>query len=203
MERYIHFETASYIYAYYALEVSAGQLHRDIETYLRYLPLSKVYVENHRGMTDIPKDRLKQIKEILESYGIKVSGGITSTALIDGKQKPALFDTFCFSDPAHRKEYLRIVREAAEVFDEIILDDYFFTACRCELCIAEKGERSWKDFRQEQMKQFSEEIVAEAHRVNPDLKFVIKYPNWYESYQETGYNHAIQKDIFDGIYIGT
>ena len=148
-------------------------------------------------------ERLKENKAIIEEYGVKVSGGITSTVLVNDTQKPALFDTFCYTDPDHRREYLRIVREAAEVFDEIILDDYFFTSCRCEMCIAAKGKRSWKDFRQAQMKEFSETIVAEARRINPQVNFIIKYPNWYESHQETGYNPGIQKDIFDMIYTGT
>ena len=203
MENYKHFSIASYMYAYTAAKADDGEIRRGIETYLQHLPLRKIYVENHRARTDVPVQRLKEIKAMIEEYGIQASGGITSTVLVDGEQKPALFDTFCYTDPRHRAEYLRIVREAAEVFDEIILDDYFFTTCRCEMCIKAKGNRSWKDFRQEQMKEFSEEIVAEAHRIRPGIHFVIKYPNWYESHQATGYNPGIQKDIFDGIYTGT
>ena len=203
MEPYRNFSIASYMFAYYAAKADDAQIRSDMETYLRYLPLRKVYLENHRATTDIPVKRLKEIKAILEEYGVKVSGGITSTVLVDGEQKPAMFDTFCYTDPRHREEYLRIVREDAEVFDEIILDDFFFTSCRCELCIAAKGKQSWKDFRQAQMKEFSAEIVAEAHRINPGLNFIIKYPNWYESHQATGYNPGIQKDIFDMIYTGT
>lgn len=203
MNHYGNFGIASYMYAYYAAEASDEQIKKGLEKYLHYIPLSKVYVENHRGAVDVPIERLREIKALIESYGIRVSGGITSTGLIDNVQKPAIFDTFCYTDPSHRKEYLRIVREAAEVFDEIILDDYFFTSCRCEMCIAAKGRRSWKDFRQAQMKEFSEVIVAEAKRINPDINFIIKYPNWYESYQETGYNPEMQKDIFDMIYTGT
>ncbi|MBR3642570.1 MAG: hypothetical protein IKN57_03585 [Parasporobacterium sp.] len=203
MEKYKHFQLASYMYAYYAAEADDEQIREGIRTYQKYLPLTKVYLENHRATTDVPVRRLKEIKSILEGSGIKVSGGITSTALIGNTQKPALFDTFCYTDPAHRKEYLRIVNEAAQVFDEIILDDYFFTSCRCEMCISAKGKRSWKDFRQAQMKEFSEEITAEAKRVNPHINFIIKYPNWYESHQAAGYCPGIQKDIFDMIYTGT
>ena len=203
MNGYRHFSMASYMFAYYAAQADDAQIRREMETYLRYLPLKKVYVENHRGLTDVPVGRLRTIRALLEEYGVRVSGGITSTALVDGIQKPALFDTFCYTDPAHRREYLRIVREAAGVFDEIILDDYFFTSCRCEMCLAAKGKQSWKDFRQAQMKAFSQEIVAEAKRVNPRVNFIIKYPNWYESHQATGYNPGIQKDIFDMIYTGT
>ena len=203
MDQYRHFSLAGYMYAYYAARADDAQIRKGMETYLRYLPLSKIYLENHRAATDIPVRRLKEIRAVLEEYGVKVSGGITSTGLVEGEQKPALFDTFCFTDPRHRREYLRIVREAAGVFDEIILDDYFFTSCRCEMCIAAKGKQSWKDFRQAQMKEFSEEITAEARRVNPRMNFIIKYPNWYESHQATGYNPGIQKDIFDMIYTGT
>ncbi len=200
---YRNFSIASYMYAYYGARVTDRELRAGIEEYLRCLPLSKIYLENHRATTDIPVKRLKELKRIIEEYGISVSGGITSTVLIDDQQKPSLFDTFCYSDPRHRAEYLRIVRENAEVFDEIILDDFFFSSCRCEMCITAKGNQSWKDFRQAQMKEFSREIVEEAHRINPKLNFIIKYPNWYESHQATGYNPGIQKDIFDMIYTGT
>ena len=203
MESYRNFCIASYMFAYYVNNATDRQIREGMETYLRCLPLSHVYVENHRGTTDIPVERLQEVKKILEEYGVRVSGGITSTVLVNGIQKPAIFDTFCYTDPAHRREYLRIVREAAQVFDEIILDDFFFTSCRCEMCINARGKLSWKDFRQQQMKEFSEEIVAEAKRVNPRMNFIIKYPNWYESHQETGYNPGIQKDIFDMIYTGT
>lgn len=203
MTPYRHFGIAPYMYAYYAKDLTDAQLREDMEKYLRYLPLTKVYVENHRATTDIPVRRLKEIRAIIEEYGVKVSGGITSTVLVNNIQKPSLFDTFCYSDPAHRAEYLRIVRENAEAFDEIILDDFFFTSCRCEMCIEAKGKRSWQDFRQEQMAEFSREIVAAAKEVNPKMNFIIKYPNWYESHQATGYNPGIQKEIFDMIYTGT
>ena len=203
MEANRNFSIASYMFAYYAAEVTDAELRQGLERYLSVIPLRKVYVENHRATTDVPVGRLRQIKAILEEYGIIASGGITSTGLVNGLQKPSLFDTFCYTDPAHRAEYLRIVREVASVFDEIILDDYFFTSCRCEMCIEAKGRRSWKDFRQAQMADFSREIVAEAKRVNPRVNFIIKYPNWYESHQATGYNPGVQRGIFDMIYTGT
>lgn len=203
MEAYRNFSIASYMYAYYAGRATNDEIRRGVEYYLANIPLKKVYLENHRGTTDVPVERLREIKALLESYGLTVSGGITSTVLVDDIQKPAIFDTFCYTDPRHRETYLRIVREAASVFDEIILDDFFFTSCRCEMCIAAKGKRSWKDFRQEQMTEFSREIVAEAKRINPKMNFIIKYPNWYESYHESGYVPMTQRNIFDMVYTGT
>jgi len=103
----------------------------------------------------------------------------------------------------HREVYKQIVRELSEVFDEIILDDFFFTACRCDMCIDAKGDKSWAEYRLNLMEEFSKEIVKLSKEINPNLNFIIKYPNWYESYQETGYNPGKQKDIFDMIYTGT
>ena len=203
MQPYRHFNLASYMFAYYTAEVTDEELKRGVEWYLKNIPLKKIYVENHRSTVDVPVKRLREIKSLLESYGLTVSGGITSTVLVDGIQKPNIFDTFCYTDPRHRETYLQIVREAASVFDEIILDDFFFTSCRCEMCIKAKGKRSWKDFRQAQMQEFSKEMVAEAKRVNPKMNFIIKYPNWYESYHECGYAPMLQRDIFDMVYTGT
>jgi hypothetical protein len=53
------------------------------------------------------------------------------------------------------------------------------------------------------MEDVSREIVKAAKETNPKIKFIIKFPNWYESFQETGYNPEKEKDLFDGIYTGT
>ncbi len=152
----------------------------------------------------MPKDKLQKIKKMFQEAGIQISGAITSTVRLSDDHKTRIFDnTFCFTDPAYRNKFLEVVRYTASEFDEIILDDFFFTSCRCEDCIKEKGQRTWADFRLKQMADFSEEMVRAAKEVNPKCNFIIKYPNWYESYQECGYNPRVQKDIFDGIYTGT
>ena len=57
MDNYRNFSMASYMYAYYADKVTDGELREAMETYLRVLPLKKVYVENHRATTDVPVKR--------------------------------------------------------------------------------------------------------------------------------------------------
>jgi hypothetical protein len=46
-------------------------------------------------------------------------------------------------------------------------------------------------------------IIKPAKAVNPNVKVIVKYPNWSEAYQESGYNPAVQRNIFDKIYTGT
>lgn len=203
MEKYRNFRLSAYLFAHYLDRADEKDIQEKIDFYKRYVNLDKVYIENHRSNIDIPVEKLKKVKALFEKNGIEAAGGITSTAVVDGIRKPTVFDTFCYTDERHREKYLQIVRGIASVFDEIILDDFFFTACRCEKCIAAKGSKSWAQYRLELMEDFSHIIVAEAKKINPNVKFVIKYPNWYESYQETGYNPGKQRDIFDGIFTGT
>ncbi len=202
LKPYQNFKIAAYVFAYYLQKADDAEIQRAIDYYKQYMHLDKVYLENHRSVVDIPVGRMRQVKALFEKNGIEVSGGITSTGLV-GERKPSFYDTYCFTDPAHRAAYLQIVRELSEVFDEIILDDFFFTACKCEKCIEAKGSKSWAQYRLDLMEGFSKEIVALARSINPKMNFIIKYPNWYESYQETGYNPGKQKDIFDMIYTGT
>ena len=203
MEKYRNFEIATYLWAYALENITDEEIQRGIDNFKKYTHLDKMYIENHRGKVDIPVERLRQVKALCEKNGLKTAGGITSTQFVNGIRKPSYFDTYCYTDPDHRASYLQVVRDLAVVFDEIILDDFFFTACRCEMCIKAKGSRSWKEYRLDLMEEFAQEICDEAHRINPGLKFVIKYPNWYESFQEAGFNPAKQTKIFDGIYTGT
>ncbi len=202
-KKFENFQVAAYVFAYYLNTAEEKDIQKGIDFYKKHIHLDKVYIENHRGKIDISQEKLRMAKAVFEKNGIQVAGGITSTQFVNGIRKPSYYDTFCYTDPDHRAEYLRIVKELAEVFDEIILDDFFFTGCRCEMCIEQKGNRSWARYRLDMMEQFSHEIVDLAKSVNPKMYFIIKYPNWYESYQETGYNPGKQKDIFDMIYTGT
>ncbi len=46
-------------------------------------------------------------------------------------------------------------------------------------------------------------IVDPAKAVNPKVKAVVKYPDWYEHFQGLGFNLEKEPKIFDGIYTGT
>ena len=202
MENYRNFDLTSYVYAYYIKDATDEQINKDIDHFLSYAPLKKVYIENHRGRVSISKERMLQVKDIFESRGIKTSGGIVPTGNT-GERKPSIFDSFCYTDKKERALFLSYIKELAEEFDEIILDDFFFTACRCDQCIAAKGNRSWAEYRIDLMNEVSRDMVKMAHDINPKLNFIIKYPAWYKSYFETGYNPGIQKDIFDEVFTGT
>jgi hypothetical protein len=130
---------------------------------------------------------------------VEVAGGITFTM-----NERNRFETFCFSNPEHRKRAKEIVEFTARHFDEIILDDFFFTNCKCAMCIKAKGNLSWTDYRLKLMTEAASELVIKpAKAVNPKVKVVIKFPNWYEHFQALGFDLATEPLLFDGIYTGT
>ncbi|MDR1689159.1 MAG: hypothetical protein LBS21_11185 [Clostridiales bacterium] len=203
MRNKYEFLMSAYLFAGGVEKAPLEEIRRGIEFFEKFCPLDKVYIEPHRGNTDVDAEKLIAVKKLFEEYGITAAGGITTTIQMKGHEKNSIFDSFCYSEAVCRKRLVEIVRDTAKIFDEIILDDFYFTACRCEFCIEAKGSKSWAQYRLDLMEDVSKEIVAAAKEVNPNVKFIIKYPNWYESYQETGYNPEKQKDIFDGIFTGT
>ncbi len=46
-------------------------------------------------------------------------------------------------------------------------------------------------------------MVGPAKAVNPKVKIIVKFPNWYEHFQGLGFNLEKEPSIFDGIYTGT
>jgi hypothetical protein len=165
----------------------------------QYIHVEKVYLETHRNLDIIEKDRVLKIKKFFEDRGVKVSGGITY--VVSERNR---YQSFCYTNPSDRKKIQEIAEYTAGLFDEVLLDDFFFTNCKCESCIKAKGNRSWTDFRCELMTGVSKNlVVGPAKKVNPNVKMIIKYPNWYDHFQYTGYNLETEPKIFDMIYTGT
>ena len=204
---YRNFRTVVYIPALIAFEMTPEKLAEDYAFIEKYIGLDKVYLETHRDDIDVPEEQLRMIKSFLESKGVTVSGGITTVlpdieGAVPGKRR--LFNTVCYTDPVMRDKVRQMAEYAAGIFDEIILDDFYFTNCTCDNCIRQKGGRDWVSFRKDLMRDVSENlIVGPAKAVNPKVKMIVKYPNWRESFHFTGYLPDEQKDIFDATYIGT
>jgi hypothetical protein len=203
--QYQSFKLAIYCPAGSFQGLSRRELEQDIAFFGRHLRVSKLYLESHRGGMSIGVEELRELKRFFESYGFETAGGITTT--LPPEYRPGFERTagvVCYTDPASRDKLRAEVEVAASVFDEIILDDFFFTNCTCDQCIEQRGERTWEDFRLELMTEVSRNlIIRPAKAVNPRVKLVIKYPNWIESFAGTGYDTADQPPLFEGVYTGT
>lgn len=173
----------------------------------KYVGVDKVYLETYRGDTTVDRETMRMFLDFFKSHNVETAGGITTVTpdlSPEDQKRQRLFHTFCYSNPAMRERLKKVVEYTAGLFDEFILDDFFFTACRCEDCIREKGSLTWEAFREAKMTEVSKNLILEpARKINPHVRVTIKYPNWRESYHETGYCPEKQRDLFDFIYTGT
>jgi len=163
------------------------------------IKIDKIYLETHRDMIVADQATIDQAKKFFLGKGLKVAGGITVTV-----NEANQFETYCYSNPEHRKKLEEVVEFTAKNFDEIILDDFFFTSCKCDRCIKAKGTKSWTEFRLGLMDEAARSLVlGPARAVNPNVKVTIKYPNWYDHFQNLGFNLETEPKYFDKIYTGT
>ncbi len=161
--------------------------------YFSALRLSKLYLEN--GSADaaaVPK--LRETAKALRALGLEVSG-----AVVPASEKGPL----CYNDPKDMAYLEAKVTVLAQVFDEIIVDDWLFTNCTCAKCVAGRGADSWADYRSRLVaEQAKIHMIDAARKVNPSARIIIKYPNWYEGHRYNGYDVARQTPQFAGVSVG-
>ena len=163
------------------------------------LRVDKVYLETYRSRKLADAALVAEVKKFFAGQGVEVAGAICYSDDDNGQ-----FASFTYTKPEDRQYVQHVAEMTAKLFDEIILDDFFFANTRKPSDIAAKGKQSWTDFRLKTMDEVSRDlVVGPAKAVNPKVKIIIKFPNWYEHFQGNGYDLAEQPKIFDGIYAGT
>ena len=215
MGNYKNFNLAVYFVAEGTNSATEESLQKNIDFFNKYMRLDKVYLEPFRSGIFASEEKVNMCKRIFEQNGIKVEGGITTNMPdVPGEpKKQRLFDNFCYNDNTMMAKLSEVSEFLGKHFDAFIIDDFYFTNCTCDAC--RKGKEafnkdngitdgSWQAYRTHLMYETGQKyMIAPAKKVNPNCKITIKYPNWMESYQETGYDPERQKNIFDFIYTGT
>ena len=153
----------------------------------KQVKVDKVYLETTRNAELADAADMETMKKFFTDRGIKTSAGMGLTA-----NERNGFKSYYYSSPADRDKVKAMAEFTARHFDEIILDDFFFSNCKGDDAIAAKGDKSWTQFRTELMDEVSRNlIIGPAKAVNPKVRLIIKYPNWYESFQGLGYDLAV------------
>ncbi len=178
--------------------------------------ITKVYLETYRSRYRADRATLARARDRFRRAGFQVSGAVTTTQI--GKISTGWNLISCYTNPTTQAQLRSIFEYSAGLFNEIMIDDFWFTDCTCEECdtarkarqvrIGDKRFRvpstSWEDYRAELMVQLSRiEVIGAAKRVNPNVKLIVKYPQWYDRYHERGYDVIRQTRDFDGIWAGT
>jgi hypothetical protein len=164
--------------------------------------VSRVYVESFRDGYTAEKSALEKSKKAFLDAGIDVSGCVTTTVV--GKKSTGWSPISCFTDIPTQENLQKIFEYTASMFDEIMIDDFWFTDCECDECVKAKGDKSWSEYRNDLMVKLSRErILAPARKVNPNVKIIIKYPQWYDQFHNRGYEVVRESQDYDKIWVGT
>jgi hypothetical protein len=178
--------------------------------------VTKVYVETFRDGYQAQRETLVRARGRFRKAGFEVSGCVTTTQV--GKRSTGWAPISCYTDQATQERLQAIFEFAAGLFDEIMIDDFWFTDCTCAACDAARQARrvqiggqtypvagdSWADYRCELMVRLSRlRILQAARRVNPRVKLIIKFPQWYDRFHKRGYDVVRETADFDRIWVGT
>jgi len=164
--------------------------------------VTHVFIESFRDGYTAERKTLENAKKRFEREGFEVSGCVTTTRM--GKLSTGWNVISCYTNKGTQDELKRIFEYTASIFDEIMIDDFLFTDCQCDECKAARGDRSWVDYRCDLMVKLSRELILGAARaVNPNVKIIIKYPQWYDKFHERGYEVVRQIADFDRTWVGT
>ena len=195
-----NFKVSVYVRAYEVDKMKDTEwLESTWKTISDQLDVDKIYLETHRDLLIVDDATLEKAKAFFQKQGIEVAGGITYTI-----NEANNFETFSYSDPEDRAMVKKIAEHTAKHFDEFLLDDFFFTSSKKDVEIKAKGNRSWTQYRLELMNEAGRNlVVGPAKAVNPKVKVIIKYPNWYDDFQGLGFNLQDGPQIFDGVWTGT
>ena len=178
--------------------------------------ITKVYLETFRSRHQVDAQTIAHARDRFRQAEFIVSGCVTTTQI--GKISTGWNLISCYTNAVTQKQTREIFEFTAKLFDEIMIDDFWFTDCSCKECREAREARKvrveghawpvdggeWPDYRCELMTRVSQKLVLEAaRRVNPNVKVIIKYPQWYDNFQERGYEVLRETEDFDIIWVGT
>ena len=164
--------------------------------------VTHVFIETYRDNYTAEQKVLENAKAKFQAEGFEVSGCVTTTKI--GKSSKGWDGISCYTNKETQDQLQKIFEYTASLFDEIMIDDFLFTDCQCDECKQARGDRSWADYRCDLMVRVSRDrILAPAKKVNPNVRIIIKYPQWYEDFHNRGYEVLRQTADYDRIWVGT
>ena len=164
--------------------------------------VTHVFIETFRSNYTAERNVLERAKARFKAAGFDVSGCVTTT--IVGKKSTGWNLISCYTNKKTQNQLQEIFEYTASIFDEIMIDDFLFTDCQCDECKAARGDQSWADYRCDLMVAMSRDrILGPARAVNPNVKIIIKYPQWYDNFHNRGYEVLRQTADYAKIWVGT
>ncbi|QGY47023.1 hypothetical protein GM418_26180 [Maribellus comscasis] len=178
---------------------------RETISLLRCNGISKVYLEVYRSGLVVSPDLLSESVIFLQKNGFEVVGGIATVPGGDfGVKQDGTLGWFNWQNKKTQNDLRKVIKSVVPVFDTFIIDDFLCTADTSRESKIAKGDKSWSEYRRELLTDLSESVfIKPAWEANPDIKMIIKFPQWYDRFHIFGYDLAKEPALFDGVWAGT
>ncbi|MCC6699490.1 MAG: hypothetical protein IT365_27945 [Candidatus Hydrogenedentes bacterium] len=174
---------------------------------LRAGKISRVVLEGFRAGSVASESLLREARDYFAAEGFTVLGGIMPLQGAGFGKRSEGVETrqavFCYSDEDTVAALELEVRKLARLFGQIVIDDAFFTSCRCAVCAAACHDGDWGAMRRRQLGMVAERWLDAAHAENPRVRVTVKFPQYYDRYGRFGYDVERFPAIFDAVWQGT
>lgn len=193
---------------------------------IKDLGIEKTYLENYRDGVLLNKNIVYKMRDMFEKE-FKVGGGVAIGTWGSGMGDNADWWKVlaCISDEKNIYIFEKAVVELAEVFSEILIDDFWANWCYSRRDIENFNDlfgldidvsmfnkliwtdreiqRLWAQYSLNLLTEVSKRIINKSKDVNKNIRIWLKFAEWRESYLHRGLCLGTMANIFDGIYIGT
>jgi len=185
--------------------LSTEEGRREAVSLMRCNGITKVYLEVYRGGLVVNPQLLDLNAKYFKDNGFDVVGGIaTVPGEKFGVRQEGPLGWFNWQNEKTQKDLKKVIENAAPIFDTFIVDDFLCTADTSLESKTAKGDKSWSQYRRDLLVKLSEDIfINPARKANPDIKMIIKYPQWYDRFHMFGYDVVREPEIFDRVWVGT
>jgi hypothetical protein len=172
---------------------------------LKRLGVTRVFLEGRLQDAYIPPAQMREIRDDMIARGFRVAGGLDFLPGEHfGVKQTGKLSWMNYESRKTREDLAEFFRAYAPLFEEFILDDSFCTDDRSPESERARGARSWSDYRQRLMARVLEEsMLAPARAARADVKFIVKYPQWYDRFHLFGYDPVRLSALSSRVWVGT
>lgn len=172
---------------------------------LEPLRVSRLFLEGRRGDDYVPPELLRVVQGFFAPRGVACAGGIaTVPGRTFGVRQNGGLSWLNWEDAKTRREVAGFFSENAPLFDELIVDDFYCTGDTSPASDRARAGRSWGEYRRELLASLIDSIIVKpARAAHPDVRLILKYPQWYDRFHKFGYDPLRMSPRFDEIWVGT
>ena len=201
-----HLQLSTYITAHTVMQMFPAESgRREILSLLHCYGITKVYFEVYRSGLVISPELIKESVLFLRKNGFEVTGGIATVPGEGfGLAQEGPLGWFNWQNMKTRDDLRKVIEDSAPYFDSFIVDDFLCTSDTSMESKSAKGARAWPEYRRSLLTGLAQSVIINpAKEKNPDIRMIIKYPQWYDRFHLFGYDVVNETKVFDGIWTGT